>query len=624
MHGEAMTQRFCWLACVLALVAGCLPARLENKAAEPPGAVDDAGVTGDALAGDATATDAKPGADVVKTDGSAKDAALKGCSQASDCAQFHSPCAVAQCGANGVCAMVGLADGATCTDADACAESVCQAGSCVRKAVDCSDGNPCTADSCAPAPGCTHSNVSAFCSDGDACTENDKCQEGSCAPGTARKCDDLNACTTDSCDPGQGCVHAASDGAVCDDGQACTDTDACKAGKCAGKPVICKDEDANPCTLEGCDKTNGQCSSATYQGEGKLPCDDGNSCTKEDLCTGVTCAGTADDCDDKNACTTDQKCDPTSGCVHVDNTDACSKDACSGVGKCQAGSCVAEVKSCDDGNLCSSDGCDLAKGCTHTAADGACNDGDACSEADTCAAGSCKAGVKTTCDDGDPCTTDSCDAKTGCKHAQADPTQSVTCAPDKQCVAGQCVGNSCGDGLCGFTEDTVSCAKDCPASGGACSASDADYATCMTSCRASKCADADAACSGDGDCTGLSECLAPCATPQCDQACFAGVTPTTIAVFLSDNACVQAFCVADGWIGKKCSPAISGYGECIDGCTSAMCPVQDSACKADSTCAAVIKCSDACGQGDTACVKQCGADNALFDARQKCIGLYCL
>src|SRR5207253_7344236 len=81
-------------------------------------------------------------------------------------------------------------------------------------------------------------------------------RQGQCFAGTPLNCDDTNACTADTCDPTNGCVHT---------------------------PVNCND--SNACTTDTCDATNG-------------------------------CVHTAVSCDDTNACTTDT-CDATNGCVHT-------------------------------------------------------------------------------------------------------------------------------------------------------------------------------------------------------------------------------------------------------------------------------------------------------------------
>ncbi len=60
------------------------------------------------------------------------------------------------------------------------------------------------------------------CDDGNACTQIDTCQSETCAGSGLLDCDDHNPCTTDSCDPAIGCLHAPTDtdgdgvGDVCD------------------------------------------------------------------------------------------------------------------------------------------------------------------------------------------------------------------------------------------------------------------------------------------------------------------------------------------------------------------------------------------------------------------------
>ncbi|HEY3357297.1 MAG TPA: hypothetical protein VGQ83_28865 [Polyangia bacterium] len=59
--------------------------------------------------------------------------------------------------------------------------------------------------------------------------------------GRAGACDDGNACTTDTCDPVAGCVHAPAAG-PCDDGNPCTVDDQCAGGTCTGTPTAwCSD-----------------------------------------------------------------------------------------------------------------------------------------------------------------------------------------------------------------------------------------------------------------------------------------------------------------------------------------------------------------------------------------------
>jgi alpha-tubulin suppressor-like RCC1 family protein len=72
----------------------------------------------------------------------------------------------------------------------------------------------------------------------------------------------------------------------CDDGDPCTKITACVDGACASaQPVDCGD--GNPCTQDGCVALSGECTHTQLTG----PCDDGNSCTIEDTCTPLGCAG---------------------------------------------------------------------------------------------------------------------------------------------------------------------------------------------------------------------------------------------------------------------------------------------------------------------------------------------
>jgi CSLREA domain-containing protein len=80
-------------------------------------------------------------------------------------------------------------------------------------------------------------------------------------------------------------------------------------------------------------------------------------------------------------------------------------------------SCVPVV--CDDGNPCTDDSCDPTTGCVHENNTAMCDDGDACTTHDACANGTCAGPVATDCDDGNSCTADSCDHLTGCHHVPA-------------------------------------------------------------------------------------------------------------------------------------------------------------------------------------------------------------
>lgn len=103
------------------------------------------------------------------------------------------------------------------------------------------------------------------CNDGNPCTTGDSCASGTCVGGAATMCDDVNACTVDSCDPAKGCVHAFTAG-PCDDGDACTTGETCAFGLCVPESkTVCDDGDA--CTVDSCDSM-GACVFAPINGCG--------------------------------------------------------------------------------------------------------------------------------------------------------------------------------------------------------------------------------------------------------------------------------------------------------------------------------------------------------------------
>ena len=119
------------------------------------------------------------------------------------------------------------------------------AGACIAAP----DGNACTTDVCLGT--CSVS--------GAACANNTECPSGQTCTGihlqhidNSARCNDNNACTTDTCDANNGCVHTA---VSCDDSNACT-TDTCDANNgCAHTAISC--DDSNACTTDTCNATNG-------------------------------------------------------------------------------------------------------------------------------------------------------------------------------------------------------------------------------------------------------------------------------------------------------------------------------------------------------------------------------
>lgn len=151
------------------------------------------------------------------------------------------------------------ANAAACDDADPCTPTdQCTAGACLGNGLlDCDDGNACTNDSCTPGQGCGSVNNTVSCDDGDPCTLVDQCVAGVCGGSGLPDCNDGNPCTDNSCSPGFGCTSLPN-AVACDDGEPCTLTDQCVAGVCVGGSLLdCSDGDT--CTVDSCDSATGAC-----------------------------------------------------------------------------------------------------------------------------------------------------------------------------------------------------------------------------------------------------------------------------------------------------------------------------------------------------------------------------
>ena len=129
----------------------------------------------------------------------------------------------------------------------------------------CDDGNVCTTDACGGAAGCTHVNNSLSCNDGNACTQADTCQGGACAGSNPVVCTALDQChNVGVCNTGTGvCSNPAKpNGTACNDGNACTLNEACSGGICGGGTARSCD-DAQACTADVCDPAIGCLTSVT-------------------------------------------------------------------------------------------------------------------------------------------------------------------------------------------------------------------------------------------------------------------------------------------------------------------------------------------------------------------------
>jgi hypothetical protein len=323
-----------------------------------------------------------------------------------------------------------------CDDSDACTENdVCTGNDqvlvCHGVPVDCDDLNPCTTDSCDEASGCFYlqKNDNSPCNLGaEYCNGLGHCLEGNCVSDTPADCDDGINCTRDSCLEGGVCKHEPLH-EVCDDGLFCTGVDVCDLTTGCKRLELSALDDGVPCTVDSCDEENDE---MKHQ-----PMDSF--------------------CDNANACDGLEFCDPSAGCK------------------------TGPAPTCNDGHACTADSCDEAKGCVNLPLDGNCDDNSPCT-VDLCVpgAGGCVhsplegvhegwrcCDADSDCQDGEPCTVDVCVKESAfCTASLIEDlvpcNDGLDCVIDEVCLSGVCSGT---EPKC---EDSVACTLDYCAEPGGC------------------------------------------------------------------------------------------------------------------------------------------------------------
>ncbi len=564
------------------------------------------------------------------------------------------PCQVARCDlARGVCEAAPLADRTLCDDDDKCTlVDTCRAGECVGDgAVDCDDGNLCTADTCNPdagGRGCVHTpSTGEPCDDGNLCSVNDVCAAGKCLGN----------------DSGCGCAVDADCG-IFDDADLCNGALTCQAGKCrvdASSIISCDRTFDSACVRTTCVPQSGLCE--------RLPlvdgaaCDDGNPCTGPDHCQAGACSAGEYLCD---VCTADVECAPfddddlcngrvscvggqcgvaeasvpscnaandtqcrravclpgTGACqvLEKDDGQACSDgNLCTAGDLCQSGQCASGLPtSCVDANDCTLDTCDPKAGCVFAFATRPCDDGNACTLVDACSEGACVGASPRDCDDGNACTFDACVPSTGCiSTPNADPCEDGNpCTVDDQCSGGVCLGgtNECPcatDGECALHDNADACDGVLVCVNARCVAKPNSVVVCDpsgdTQCRVNACDPATGACGfaaryngtpcSDGDaCTASDACV--------DGACLSGK-----ALACGDgDPCTSDVCSAVSGCVHETIPGCDGCTTdeaCVDAdpCTADTC--SDGACFHVVTDGLPCDDADACTQGDHCAAGAC-------------------
>jgi hypothetical protein len=286
----------------------------------------------------------------------------------------------------------------TCVTSDLCKVApVCDpSAGCVFQDRDCDDGVPCTTDTCDPVTGCVHAPDSTACvQNGTICDGIQVCDAavGCVTIDVVSSCDDGVDCTDDTCDPVKGCVHVLNH-LACDDGFYCNGTETCVGkvggdtrGCTAGTPVPCA-ADPWSCTLDRCNETLKACESvpddALCPSGFCLPSSTNPMPDGAGCVFGIPCKNKpAGYCESLDA---NNPCNGVSVCVPTGNPN--------GEAFCQAG---ADAPDCDDSIYCTYDDCNTTyvlkagetpiAACTHTANNGACDNGNKCDGDETCAPG---------------------------------------------------------------------------------------------------------------------------------------------------------------------------------------------------------------------------------------------
>jgi hypothetical protein len=217
--------------------------------------------------------------------------------------------------------------------------------------------NACKRPACNPASGlCIEVDqpVGTPCDEGDMCKLGQVCQAGQCIGGTNLDCSDDDDCTTDMCDPAQGCIFApVPDCCVpnCEDKECGSDGCGGSCGTCLAEwscnaESVCINCVPNciglTCGEDGCGSVCGVCPDEWF-------CVDPGICMEclpdceGKICGGDGCGGSCGDCGFGKICNGVECVD----CVPLCGGKECGDDDCGG----SCGLC-ADNASCTDDGLC--------------------------------------------------------------------------------------------------------------------------------------------------------------------------------------------------------------------------------------------------------------------------------
>lgn len=486
----------------------------------------------------------------------------------------------------------------------------------------CSDGT------CVP----SYSPLNTPCDDLSICTTHDVCNGYGLCAGASIVCDDYNECTYDYCDESQGrCIFDGQyyQNVSCSTDNLCSARSQCNnQGQCVVTSTLECSGVKEACVEYVCNASTGSCENVAILG---VSCDDGNSCTYNDVCTVDGCIGSPKLCDDFNSCT--------------ENT------------------CLAPC------GMCSNNVID-----EHCYIDGMCYENGAQKQGDPCSVCNVTENayqwsfIVTSspifCDDADPCTTfDVCNQYISiCAGTPVDCSYLDTECSTGLCEYGQCttqpanIGNTCDSGLyCSFNDQCDS--------NGNCVGTPVDCSSYSTSCSVSQCIEEglgcvsapianftrcvlnNDACDGeefcfDGECisSGALNCSEvvvnnnPCIEYTCDVTYGCVATPLYMQACDDGNPCtIGDFCGVDGtcypgWIPLQCDQGtpdtevscLAGIGCVYTNVGDTSTCIVDSDCPA-KTCQNVVCANNACRYIAQSIGTRC-SDGNVCNGEEYCTG----
>ncbi|MBL90445.1 MAG: hypothetical protein CMH56_01345 [Myxococcales bacterium] len=303
------------------------------------------------------------------------------------------------------------------------------------------------------------------------------------------------------------------------------DTGACVTDPCEG--VTCQ-EPPNPCFGSQGWCENGAC---LYPPRNDLMCDDGNACTRDDVCSEGVCLGELQEC----------AFAPPDDCVgdmvlrsFIPGTGVC--DSATGLCDYQYEDLTCEVGCGMVAPTANDAGPELPSTPSTLSSDGGLGDAGPHSEPTAepvlgptaqCLPDLC---VDVDCDDGNPCTTDTCDSRTGiCSHEGLN-NQSLCLTGEDQCGEGRCIQGQC------VSFDGRSCTRPGRCTEGTCVSGECQAVgggVCQAEVDRDLCDDMEV----PGHCSATGECVpdipppTQCEGVQCNGICLqctiAGVIPIT-------------------------------------------------------------------------------------------------